>query len=355
MTTTEPICGAWLRRLATPALTASKAGVLALALTHAAFAADQSYVATGRLLPMDEGGIVGYMEVWGFGDDPAYALPATDPGMPFAPLIAGSMSASLNALLPFSHATAYFGYDPLAAPTSSGPGLVNYYPAQPLTVTMGDGSTTAFLGLDGTSLRIAVSTGRHTQNLAFRRTQSTVEGAVPGIDFGYTSAPQLPIPVDLVSLLGPSAFQDPPFLGLDSFTTLPVHLTAPTSYFLAGLTVQLIQNSPTASFTPTPPPALSDLATYNRIHFIYTFIDGVYGVTVDPADFTDPAQYVAARDWVQANIRQINFEASQTFQIETLEPVPEPATWLLLTAGLALLQTNRSAHRQGLNRRRRPA
>ena len=254
-------------------------------------------------------------------------------------LIAGSLSASVDALQPFSRATARFGYDPLATPSSSGPGLVNYYPAQPLTVTLDSGSATALLSMDGTSLRVAVSSNGHLQNLAFRRTLSTVEGAVPGIDFGYTSAPQAPFAVDLVTLLGPSAFQDPPFAGLDSFVTLPVRLSAPTSYQLVGLGVQLIRSNAAALFTPTPPPFLLSLSEYNRVHLAYAFFDGVYGVTVDPADFSDPAQYAAARDWTQANIRQINFEAGLAFDILTLEAVPEPPGWLLLVAGLMIVRT----------------
>jgi PEP-CTERM motif len=303
---------------------------------HAAQAADLQFVGRGALLPVVSGDGLSYMEVWGFGASPAYALPATLPGDPFATLISGSAAASAFSLSRYGLVDFSFSYDPDAAPTTVSPnGGASTYGAAPFVATIsGPGMAPVDLQSGPAELRVSIRNNAHTQVVNVGTAQLTVEGPIPGNSFFYSAPAQPAVAVDLVSLLGPTAFVQGSFTGLNSFSTLPVRLTPPTEFRLVALEVYLQRSNPAVTFTVTPPTSLP-LGEFN-VFVLDMYYDGVFGVSVDAGDFVTPEAYAAAQAWVQGNLRQINFEQLVQYELTSLvaSPVPEPGSLALMLAGM---------------------
>jgi hypothetical protein len=316
--------------------------VAAVSLTTSAQAATQAYVAQGGLEPLTGAccSSYAYMEVWGFGaTSPPYANPATDPGDMFNSLIASSSVLSAAALSGYTGASANFSYDPSAAPyfiNSTGRGA-RYDIGQMTVEVSGAGAGPVTFSDTDNMLAVSRNVAGNLQVLNFTRKASTADGPIPGSTFSYSAGSSSTSTVDLVTLLGPSAYFVSGF-DLSAFAALPVRLTTPTQFRPVGYSLFLQRNVPGAVFT-TAPPASLNLADFNVATSVTVYFDGIYGVTVDPADYATNDGYLAASDWVSANIRQIDFEQSLDYTIGSLTqaPVPEPHTAWMLVAGLCVV------------------
>jgi hypothetical protein len=322
--------------------------IAATSLSPVAQAATQFYSAQGALAPLtgtvctdpNPGGCpasYAFMEVWGPGPSTtsAYANPATNPGDPFSGLIASSSALSNAVLGGFTGGSAGFGYDPTVAPYFvSANGRNARYETPPMTVQMsGVGGATISLSDSDTKLTVNRNGAGTAQNLTFTNKANTVDGPIPGSTFSYSAPSSSTSTVDLVALMGPTAYFVQGF-DLSAFSTLPVRLTTPSVFRPVGFVVYLQRSQPGANFTTAPPASLS-LSDYFAAN-LYVYFDGIYGVTVDPSDYPDSTSFAAASNWVGANIRQINFEQSLDYTLSSITPgpVPEPGTWALLLAGL---------------------
>ena len=124
----------------------------------------------------------------------------------------------------------------------------------------------------------------------------------------------------------------------------PDRSSKPTVFRPVTYVVRLTRSNPALTYNTAPPGALA-LADWNQGVTIGVYYDGVYGVSVNAADYASNAAYLAAASWVDANIRQVNFEQQVIYNVFNLVavPVPEPAAPWLLLAGLlpVLLLTRR--------------
>jgi hypothetical protein len=314
--------------------------VAATSLSPVAHAATQFYSAQGSLLPLlpDQATCLScaYMEVWGTGPTPAYANPATDPGDPFNALIASSSALSTTVLSAFTGGSASLGYDPSAAPYFVNPTNGNArYNIPPMTIQIsGAGQSPVTLSANDTVLIVSKNAAGTFQRLNFTRNANTVDGPLPGNTDSYGTASSSTFVTDLVKLLDPTTAYISNGFDLSAFTTLPVRLATPTVFRPVGFQV-FLRRSISGGSIPNQPPASLSLSDYLSAD-LNVFVDGVYGVTVDPSDFADSASFAAASNWVSANIRQINFEQSLDYTLSSITPgpVPEPGTWALLLAGL---------------------
>jgi len=311
------------------------AGLLSV-VTLAGHAAGLSVNASGVLVPFSPADGSSYMEVWGVGSNSRYANPATDPGDLFHDLIAVPEIASQSLLSGYAFSTAAWTFDPAAAPVSVGAsGNSARYAMSALGVGLSGGGNVALSSAD-TQLLVSRSTNHHTQLLRFGYVLPTVDGPLAGSTFSFGVTGGTTTGVDLVSLLGPSAYTVSGF-DLSAFASLPVRLTAPSVMRPVFLGVDLFRSNPSADFGITPQATLS-LADFDSATISVAF-DGVYGVSVDAADFASNDAYLAARDWVQANVRQVNYEVYASWQIGALQttPVPETGTLALSLLGLPAL------------------
>lgn len=319
------------------------AATLLVGAAAAGHAAGLTANASGVLIPFAPADGSSYLEVWGVGSTSRYANPASDPGDLFHGLIAPAEGASQLLLSGHAFANANWSYDPSAAPISVTPsGNSARYAMSSLTVNLPGVPGIALSSAD-TQLQVSRSSNHHTQLVTFRHALPTVDGPLAGSTYSFG------IPgggsttgVDLVELLGPTAYFVSGF-DLSAFTTLPVRLTAPTTMRPVHLDVQFSRTNASADFGIAPPATLS-LADFDTAT-IHVAFDGLFSVGVDPADFATNDAYVTARDWVQANVRQINYEAFASWQVGSLQtaPVPETATWMLLAAGLVVVAKRRRA------------
>jgi len=311
---------------------------LAVMVGGTALAGQQDYQLQGNLVPFGnplEYQTYGFMEVWGTGSTSRYANPATDPGDVFYNLIAGSSTASVTALAGYASVTAGLGYDPAASPYSvSASGNGANYAVSPVQLQFGgSGLPPLVLAASDIRLTVARNSSHHFQSLNFTRIAPTVDGPLPASSFSYVAGSTADFRVDLVSLLGPSAYYVSGF-DLSGFSSLPVHLTTPSVFRPVGFSVYFSRNDPAADYSTAPPSTL-DLAAWNGGVQLVAYYDGLYGVSVDGADYATTDAYTAAASWVQANIRQINFEQGVTYNLTSLTAVPEPAAASLLLLGLA--------------------
>ena len=313
--------------------------VLALVLSAAAPAAERLFTASGFQDPTAPiTNDASYIEIWGFGATaPPYVNPATFVGDPYAGLISSSVAASQAALGGLFALQASFAWDTAAAPIVVSPsGLTNTYAVAPMTVTLsGGGQAPVSLQSGVSTLRVGVNATGRQQTIRLGTAGSTVEGAIPGNSFVYTAPAQPSATVDLVDLVNTGSTAVP-FVGLDAFAALPIRLTAPTEFRLVYLQVLMQRNSTTTTFANTPPATL-DIADFNLVHSLFAAFDGVYGVSVNAADYGDGAAFAAAQTWVQANLRQINFEVPVYYDLFSVSSVPEAPSAGLMLAGLLLL------------------
>lgn len=310
------------------------AGSLLTAVALSSQAAGLAVVTLGSLLPFQPADGSSFMEVWGVGSNSRYANPATNPGDLFHHLIEPAETASQSLLSGYVFANAGWSFDPAAAPISvSASGNTARYAMSPLDVTLIGGGSNVTLSTAETQLVLSRSANHHTQLLNFRYTLPTVDGPLPGSTFSFAVPGGATIGTDLVTLLGPGAYSVSGF-DLSAFATLPVRLTTPSVMRPVHLSVAFGRANPSADFGVTPPTTLS-LADFDSAT-IQAVFDGVYGVSVDPADFASNDTYVTARDWVQANVRQINYEVAASWNIGALQttPVPEASSALMLALGL---------------------
>jgi hypothetical protein len=308
----------------------------AACLVTSSHAATQNYTAQGSL---DTVTSYAYMEVFGYGTANPYANPATDAGDVFNYLIAPSSALAVSALGGYANGSSSFGYDPAAAPFFvSASGRIARYDIPPMTVQLSDsGGATIVLSATDTQLGVNRSVSANSQVLSFTRKAGTVDGPIPGSTFSYAAPSSSTSTVDLVTLMGPTAYFVQAF-DLSAFSTLPVRLTSPTVYTPVGFVLSLGRFVSGGGFTTTPPASLN-LADFNSAATLSVYFDGVFGVSVDAADYSDAASFAAASNWVSANIRQIDFEQSVDYALSslTLAPVPEPGTWVLLLAGVGIV------------------
>lgn len=323
---------------------ASLAAALFAVVAAPGHAAGLSVSAIGSQLPFFPADGTSYLEVWGVGSNSRYALPATDPGDAYHPLISGLEQASQALLSRYGFAFADWTYDPAAAPLSvSASGNTARYAMGPLTVQLAGNGPLAAISTADTQLVVSRSSNRHTQLVRFTYPLPTVDGPLPGSTFSYPVPGGATTPVDLVSLLGPTAYYVNGF-DLGAFSSLPVRLTAPALMRPVQIEVAFGRTNASVEFGVAPPATLS-LADFDSATISATF-DGVFGVSVDPADFDSNDAYLAAQDWVQANIRQINYEGTANWAVGSLQtaPVPEPATawlWMAGAAGLGVFARRR--------------
>lgn len=320
-------------KFARAAIAASFAAAVAL---HCQ-AAGLSVNALGTQLPFSPGDGSSYLEVWGVGSNSRYALPATDPGDVFHPLIDGTEAASQALLSNYFFAFAGWTYDPAASPVSvSTSGNTARYAMGPLAVNLNGSAPSAGISTGETQLVVSRSSSRHNQLVRFTYALPTVDGPIPGSTFSYAVPGGGTTMVDLVSLLGPTAYFVSGF-DLSAFSALPVRLTAPTVMRPVLVDVAFGRSNPNIEFGVAPPATLS-LADFDSATISATF-DGVFGVGVDPADFASNDDYVAARDWVQANLRQIDYEGTAYWNVGSLQTaaVPETGSLPLWLAGLGVL------------------
>lgn len=318
------------------------AATLLVGAAAAGHAAGLTARASGVLIPFAPADGSSYMEVWGVGSTTRYANPATDPGDLFHDLIAPAEGASQLLLAGHAFANANWSYDPAASPISVTPsGNTARYAMSPLIVDL-PGLPGIALSSADTQLQVTRSSNHHTQLVTFRHALPTVDGPLAGSTYSFGVPGGSITGVDLVELLGPTAYFVSGF-DLSAFTTLPVRLTAPTTMRPVHLDVQFSRTNASADFGIAPPETLS-LADFDSAT-IHVAFDGVFSVGVDPADFATNDAYLTARDWVQANVRQINYETFASWQVGALQttPVPETATWMLLAVGLAVVARRRRA------------
>jgi hypothetical protein len=294
-----------------------------------------------------------------FGNDKSYLLFNSFDG-PLAAVtnrLNGWLMPQLSAVGTADLRLTYDRQAPMTA--SSASGRTRYYQnaASAITGTLSGagGSQSVTSGATNTSVyRNAAGTW---QTVRIESALDWFSGPLPGNDFTLWAPTGTPLTLDLkaeaANSLTPPTGALASILGLDS---LQVRLTSPQTFAIHGIGLYLQRNDPTGQLDNL----LIDLPSAVQFdpHSVLISFTARFGVGVDRGDYATDAAFNAAKSWVDANLRQIDYDMEANFVINgvtEVQAVPEPSAALLMLAGLAVLARGRRARNRGARARTRGA